>query len=139
MDWGVGGSVLYGRDQYHRPQVAKLYKSCGNPLTDGLHKEGSSVTKRKGKVLGHSDIKVAKVWVRPSTDMTGTIPPIQMAREDIKLCPTSPKMSVRRQKHASTHSSSQKSEKVEIASYVEVSSMSDRLTEIMEEPEEEEE
>ncbi|KAI0207566.1 hypothetical protein LSAT2_007777, partial [Lamellibrachia satsuma] len=68
---------------FHRPTACSVSggKLCRSfyPVTEALHREGTSVSKLKGRSLGPGDCLVAKVWPR---NLQKYATPLEMATED---------------------------------------------------------
>ena len=84
VDWIVKPSASRWRPLIKAPGIHRRCRAPF-PVTEALHREGTSVTKIKAKTLRQGDVQVAKVWMGPCDP---NVPPAHVAR-NIKVIPRS--------------------------------------------------
>lgn len=76
------GPIGIGQKPMKRANTLTQLCRSSYPVTDALHKHGTSITKVQGKVLRSGDMRISKIWHRPVDQF---VHPMQMANEDIAI------------------------------------------------------
>ncbi len=79
-------STTYRPDSDKKNTIPGQISKNLNPVTEALHKHGTSLTKRTAKALNRpGDWGVCKVWKRQSENFPSNLSPHLMAKEDINI------------------------------------------------------